>query len=341
VIFKALQGRARKPFWGNDMEEISKKIIDCFDALDGEKGTLRSHFQEIAELMLPSMASITIGRTLGDKRTSKLYSGIAIRALQIWTNGLYGHLTPPSSPWFMLTVKDKGMLKQWDVSNWLSDTSSRMMDGLNASNLGMIIQDVYRQIGAFGTPIVYLEEGKRESILNFKTYNAGSVAIDENSQGIIDTVIVPEKFTARQIFQEWGNQDGDNQISDDIVKANEQGLRTKFDILHAVFPREEYNETKKDKTNMPYASYWIEKKTGNILEEGGYKEFPFMVPRMNRDPNELYGRGIGMDVLADVKSYNLIRKSDLVAHEKASNPPIVAPDEMRMNPLRTKPGGIS
>jgi hypothetical protein len=319
------------------MDQIAENIIKRFDDLDGQKGTYRSHLQEIAEFMIPSLASITIGRTLGDKRTTKLFSGIATRALQTWTNGLYGHLTSPGSPWYALTVKDKGLLKQWDVSSWLADTSSRMMDGLNASNFGMAIQDVYRNIGAFGTPIVYLEEGKRESILNFKTYNSGNVAIDENSQGIIDTVIVPEKFTARQCVQEWGM----DVISDAIRKAFEDKKSDKFTILHSVFPREEFEQKKRDERNMPYASYWIEKETGNILSESGYKEFPFMVPRMNRDPQELYGRGIGMDVLADVKSYNLIRKSDLVAHEKSSNPPILAPNEMQMMPLRTKPGAIS
>jgi hypothetical protein len=318
------------------MEEKAERLLKRYEALDSRKGTLKSHIQEIAEYMLPSMASITQVQTEGGKRMTNVFDGTAIRALDIWTNGLYSHLTSPASPWFSLTTKNKELAQMWDVSQWLSDTSRRMMDGINSSNFGMAIQEVYRQIGAFGSVALYLEPGVRH-VLNFKTYDIGRVCIDENSEGLVDTVMRLEEFTARQCDQNWGNR-----ISETIKKSLEkQDSIEKFKILHAVLPRGEVKQGSRDRENMPIASLYIEQETGNILDEGGYKEMPYMVPRMKRDSKELYGRSQGMDALPDVKMVNKMAYSSIVAYEKMGNPPILAPDEMRMSPLRTKPGGVS
>lgn len=317
------------------MEELAERIIKRYERLDADKGTLKAHLQEIAEYMAPSMASITTQGTLGAKRMTNVFDSTALRAVQIWTNGLYGHLTPPSTPWFALTTKNKGLKDRWEVKDWLSDTSTRMMDTINSSNFGMQIQDVYKQLGVFGTPVMYVEEGKRD-VLNFKTFHVGRVVIDESNQGMIDTVIRLEKFTARQCFQEWPEA-----ISEVIKKAKENDSAEKFEILHAVFPREEYDRTKKDKKNMQYASVYLEKASGNILSEGGYPEFPYMVPRAQKDSDEIYGRSPGMDALPDVKMINAMSKADIKAHQKMADPPIMAPDEMRFSPMRMKPGGIS
>ena len=317
------------------MDELAEKIIKKYDALDGNKGTLKSHMQEIAEFMMPSMASITTVQIEGGKRTTRVFDGSAIRALDIWTNGLYSHLTSAASPWFALTTKDKELSKQWDVSGWLSDTSRRMMDAINSSNFGWAIQEVYRQLGGFGTVALYLEEGKR-NILNFKTYDVGRVCIDENSSGLVDTVLRLEEFKARQIEQEWPGK-----ASEKIMKSLDKNDEEKFKILHAVFPRGEFDRTKRDRENMPIASIYLEKDTGNILNTGGYREMCYFVPRTKKDSRDLYGRSQAMDCLPDVKMKNKMSEAGIKAYEKMGNPPILAPDEMRMSPLRTKPGGIS
>jgi hypothetical protein len=317
------------------MDDRAEEIIKRYDTLDANKGTLKSHLQEIAEYMCPSLANFTTTQTPGGKRMTNVFDGTAIRAQNLWTNGLYGHLTPPSTPWFALTTKNKSLKTRWDVSQWLADTSTRMMDAINASNFGAAIQDVYRQLGLFGTPVLYVEPGRRD-LLNFRTFSVGTVCIDENSQGRIDTVINCEKFTARQAVQNWGEK-----ISDEIKKAQESTQDTKFEVLHAVLPREEFDPRRRDNLNMPWASIYLEKKTGQILEESGYREFPYMVPLLNKTPGELYGRGLGMDALPDVKMVNLMSKADIKAHQKMADPPIIVPDEMRMNPLRMSPGGIT
>ncbi len=317
------------------MEAIAERLLKRYESLDSRKGTLKSHMQEIAEYMLPSMASITQTQTEGGKRMTNVFDGTAIRALDIWTNGLYSHLTSAASPWFALTCKNKALAKLWDVSEWLSDTSRRMMDGINSSNFGMAIQEVYRQLGAFGTVALYLEPGLRH-VLNFKTYDVGRVCVDENNEGIVDSVFRLEEFTPRQCEQYWGER-----ISDVLRKALEKDSSEKFKILHAVFPRSEMDRSKRDRVNMPIASFYIEQANGNILDEGGYIEMPYMVPRTKKDSKEVYGRSQGMDALADVKMVNKMALSGIQAYEKMGRPPILAPDEMRMSPLRTKPGGIS
>jgi hypothetical protein len=319
----------------------AEKIIKKYDTLDGKKSTLKSTLQEICDYMLPHRATVTTQTEPGQKRMAQIYDGTAIKALQICANGLYGHLTNPSAPWFMLTTKRKDLADQAEVKDWLRDTSERMQDAINTSNFSMMAHEIYTDLPAFGTGVMYLgnilTRRNKGRLLNFKAFDVSRCVIEEDADGEVDTVIRSEHFTVRGCIQAWGNE-----CSEDVRKKYDAGTHEELvEVLHAVYPRADRDPELWDKTNMPWVSLYVERQQKSQLEEGGFEEFPYFVPRWAKQSGHVYGSGPGIDALAEVKMVNEFSKSDIKMHQKRSDPPILAPDEMALYPKRFVPGGVT
>lgn len=313
----------------------ARAIIQRHKDLDAERSTLLSHWQEIADLMLPRRTFLTYSTVQGDKRTSKIYDGTAIWGLNILANGLYGHLTTPSAPWFQITVRDRDLMKLGDVAWWLQDTSERMHLALATSNFGSAIKEIYTDLGGFGTGCLYLEEGRR-SPLAFSAFSPGTICVDEGADGRIDTVYRQDRYTAKKILEKWPEAE-----AKEVRKAVEQGKPGEaFDVIHAYWPRGAREPGKIDRLNKPYASVYVLVRGEEVLEEGGYDEEAYFVPRWDKDSNEKYGRSPGMDALPDTKMLNQMSKDNIRAIQKMIDPPLLMQNENRMSRTSVVPGSI-
>lgn len=311
------------------------EIVDIYNKLDTEKATLKSHLQEIADYMVPVGQNINQQLTQGGKRMTKIYDGTAIRAHRVFANGLYGNLTPLSSPWFSLSTKNKAVAENGNVKFWLADTTERMRNAINASNAPLALHEMYFDEGWAGTGVMYVSPGRRYT-LNCQTFSIGNCCITEDADRIVDGVYRLEKFTARQCIQLWGDK-----CSEDIQKAYKGTQANKeFDVIHAVYPRDEYDWRKMDSLNMPYASMYIEKEKKTLLAESGYQEFPYAVPRWEKTDNEIYGRSPGMDALPDTKMLNQMCYDNMRGVQKMIDPPILASKESNLSSTNTRPGGV-
>lgn len=313
-----------------------KEIVERYNRNDADKSTLKTHLQEIADYMAPNVQNINNpGLTPGGKRMSKIYDGTAIRALRVFANGLYGNLTPLSTPWFALTCKNKSVAESPNVMFWLSDTTERMRNAINASNAPLALHEIYFSEGWAGTGIMFITTGKRYT-LHCETFSVGNACITEDAERIVDGLYRLEKFTARQCVQMWGDK-----CSQEIVKAYQGTQESKeFEIIHAVFPRNDYDWRKKNAENMPYASVYIERNTQKLLSEGGFQEFPYAVPRWEKTSGEVYGRSPAMDALPDVKMLNQMCYDNMRGIQKSIDPPILASKESALSSTNTKPGGV-
>ena len=310
-------------------------VVDTYNTLDAEKGTFKSHLQEIADYMVPEGQNVTNQPTMGGKRMSKIYDGTAIRALRIFANGMYGNLSPLSTPWFIVTAKDKRVAEMSNAKFWLADTTERMRNAVNASNAPLALHEIYKAEGWAGTGVLYTDEGRRYAI-NCQTFSIGNCCITEDAEGVVDGLFRLEKFTARQCIQKWGKK-----CSAKIVKAFNDGKKNEiFEIIHGVFRRNEYDWRKIDAVNMPYASMYCERLTMNPLEEGGFHEFPYAVPRWEKTSGEAYGRSCGMDALPDTKMLNQMCYDNMRGVQKSIDPPIFAPSEASLSTNNTRAGGI-
>jgi hypothetical protein len=182
---------------------------------------------------------------------------------------------------------------------------------------------------------MFIEEDD-DDIIKFSTRHINEVFIAENDKGRIDTIYRRFNISARAAIQKFGES-----VSSDVQGKSNKNPYDEVEILHAVYPRSEFNPNKKDKANMPFESVYMEYKNGNELSVGGIKEFPFVVPRYLKASNEIYGRSPAMTALPDVKMLNEMCKTTIKAAQKQVDPPLLVPDDGFLLPVRTVPGGLN
>jgi hypothetical protein len=315
--------------------DLTKGLLSRFEKLEGQRQNWETHWQEVADYMQPRKADVTKQRARGDKRMEQVFDSSPIQAVELLAASLHGMLTNPSTPWFTLRFKDEDIDNEDEAKLWLESSTDAMYTAFNRSNFQQEIFELYHDLITFGTAAMFIEEDD-DDIIKFSTRHINEVFIAENDKGRIDTIYRRFKISARAAMQKFGEA-----VSTDVQSAFKKDPYKEVEILHAVYPRTDFNPNKKDKKNMPFESVYIEFKNGNELSVSGFREFPFVIPRYLKASNEIYGRSPAMTALPDVKMLNEMCKTTIKAAQKQVDPPLLVPDDGFLLPVRTVPGGLN
>ena len=315
--------------------ELTKALLKRFDKLKAQRQNWESHWQEVADYMIPRKADVVKSRSRGDKRTELIFDSSPLQSVELLAASLHGMLTNPSTPWFSLRFKEENMEFEDEAKEWLESATDVMYTAFNRSNFQQEIFELYHDLITFGTAAMFIEEDD-EDILKFSTRHINEIFISENDKGRIDTVFRKFKMSARAAVQKFGEN-----VSTEIATKNRKDPYEEVEIIHVIYPRSDFNPKKQDKQNMPFASVYMEAKTGDELSISGFKEFPFVVPRYLKASHEIYGRSPAMTALPDVKMLNEMSKTTIKAAQKQVDPPLLVPDDGFILPVRTVPGGLN
>ena len=315
--------------------DLTKGLLSRFDRLQGQRENWETHWQEVADYMQPRKADVTKRRARGDKRMEQVFDSSPIQAVELLSASLHGMLTNPSTPWFTLRFKDEEIENDDEAKLWLEASTDAMYTAFNRSNFRQEIFELYHDLITFGTAAMFIEEDD-DDIIKFSTRHINEVFIAENDKGRIDTIYRKFKISARAAIQKFGEA-----VSADVQTKAKKDPYEEIELLHAVYPRNDFNPNKRDKANMPCESVYMEYKNGNELSVGGFREFPFVVPRYLKASNEIYGRSPAMTALPDVKMLNEMSKTTIKAAQKQVDPPLLVPDDGFLLPVRTVPGGLN
>ena len=316
--------------------ELTKDLLKRFGKLVTQRQTWESHWQEVADYMMPRKADVTKQRSKGDKRSELIFDSSPLHAVELLSASLHGMLTNPSTPWFSLRFKNVDTGDADEANEWLQDTTEKMYDAFNRSNFQQEIFELYHDLITFGTASMFIEEDA-EDIVRFSTRHIGEIYISESNKGRIDTVFRKFKLSARAAIQQFGEKSVSNALRGTAMKDPYEEVT----ILHVVYPRENYDPKKKDAKNMPYASCYIELDNKHEISQSGFNEFPYVVPRYLKASFEIYGRSPAMTALPDVKMLNEMSKTTIKAAQKQVDPPLLVPDDGFILPVRTVPGGLN
>ena len=312
----------------------AKNLLKRFDRLKSQRQNWESHWQEVADYMQPRKADVTKSRSKGDKRTELIFDSSPLQAVELLGASLHGMLTNPSTPWFSLRFKEEDMENEDEAKEWLESATEVMYSAFNKSNFQQEIFELYHDLITFGTAAMFIEEDD-EDLLKFSTRHINEIYIAENEKGKIDTVFRKFKLSARAAIQKFG------EVSANIATTAKKDPYEEVEILHAVYPRADFNPKKQDKDNMPFESIYLEAGTGEELSVSGFREFPFVVPRYLKASHEIYGRSPAMTALPDVKMLNEMSKTTIKSAQKQVDPPLLVPDDGFILPVRTVPGGLN
>jgi len=319
-----------------EFRTLARQLKDNLSRLMEKRSNWESHWQEVADLMLPRKAEITKERARGDKRHTQIFDGTAVHALELLAASLHGMLTSSANRWFSLRYKESQLNDSDEAKEWLEDAENRMYDVIAKSNFQQEIFEAYHDLIAFGTSCLLIEEDQEDALL-FSARHIKEIYIQENKKGFVDTIYRRFKMPSQAVVAKFGF---DN-VSKEIQNISEKNPFDDVEIVHVVRPRLNYDPNKKDKQNMPFESIYFEYGTGHIISLGGFLENPYVIPRYLKASTEMYGRSPGMNCLADVKVLNRMVENSLKAAAKQIDPPLLIPDDGMLAPVRMSPGSIN
>ena len=319
-----------------DTIEYYTKTLEQLVAL---RSPHESVWNDATNYILPNRGDFTVTKGKGMGRTDLIFDGTAPWANEQLAAGLAGHLTSPTQRWFKLKFADDAVDKRRDAREYLEAVEDIMYEHIFNSpltNFAPQSHELYMDIGAFGTSVMMIEDVPGSPI-NFKTFHLGNCYIAENDAGIVDTVYRKLKKTARNIVAKYSDKLSDSQKYCLLEKPYEE-----IECLHVVEPNDEFNPNSLLAKNKKFASVLIlMDKEKAILEQSGFNDFPYVVPRWQKTAEEIYGRGPGVTAMPDIKMVNAMMKTIIKAGQKITDPPLMAPDDGFMLPIRTSPASIN
>lgn len=319
------------------MAQSGNSISDRKERLKSNRLVWESHWQELLDNVMPRLGRIIARNTPGEKRQQNLLDSTAMHDNELLAGALHSMLTNPFSTWFDLITGIEEIDNDENARKWLQKTGRTIHGILNESNFHPEIHEMYLELGCLGTAPLLVEEDD-DLVVRFSAKCISSVYISENHLGVVDELYRPFMWTAKQIVERFGPAE---KLPRKIKEAYDRGLATKFEIIHAVYPKDRYPEDLTQNIVGDFASVYYACEDRANLEEKGFYEFPYVVPRWTKLADEEYGRSPGMVALPEAKLINKITETMLKAAQKVVDPPLQAPDDGFVMPIKLTPGGMN
>lgn len=299
---------------------------------------------ELLQYLCPRLSNKVSGRLAsGNKQTMLQFDSAGEDAGQKLAANLVGTLMSPSQKWFRLVPRIYALRKIPAFMRWLEECADQLYAAFNNSNLNMEAAEAFLYLAYIGTSAMLQEEAATTRIgdfggFRFRTLGFGEYCYEEDING--DVVKLYRAFdttySAASLVPGWIEKMG-TEATNKAQNAPEE----EFEVLHVVGPRLHYSRRKHGSLFMPFESCYIATKGGVLLDEGGFKEFPYAVTRWAKSPGEIYGRGPGHRAYPDVRSQNRLAELELEAGGKAVDPALLVLHEAIFGDTTLNPAGIN
>ena len=337
-----------------DLGALRLNLQTMAQQLENERSTWIPHWQDLADHISPRRYRyVQEERNQGPKKNHKIIDNTAGLAARTLSAGIMSGLTSPSRPWFKLLSQNPSNRASAGVRRWLEDIEIGMREVFAKSNLYTALPICYSDLGIFGTHASLILEDDDDTI-RIHPLPIGSYSLATDAKGRVDTIVRRFSMTARQLVQEFGEEN----VSSTALNAYKNNEKQRgnngeqwFKVTHVVWPNPRPSKSKiDDPMDRPYHSAYYEDGVNqyddrNLQEKflrlSGFHEFPGICPRWSVTGEDVYGYGPGFDALPDVRSLQVLAKRKAQATEKMINPPLVGPSSLINQRISLLPGDIS
>jgi hypothetical protein len=319
-------------------DDLAAYVIGREERLRASRNELEQTWDEIAKYCLPRKATFLERAPTGAgvDRNRTVLDSTAARSLELFASFLHTMNNNPSAQWFLVEDEDAEINEDQEARDWFEKVSriTRSEFASEKANVYGNLHETYLDTGAFGTAILFSDYPDR---LRVRSFHLADCVIDENSHGFIDTVFRRARFTPRQAEQKFGDLN---------VDATRRSDAKDIEYIHAVFPVTDADASSLinpliERAGFTFTSIWIDTETREVIEQSGYREFPYAVPRWYRVRDDMYGRSPAMTVMPDVRMANRMKETILRGAEKLVDPPLLMPEGGLVSPVRLMPGGLT
>lgn len=310
-------------------------IIQMAETEKGKAANFMNIYQQFADLGYPVENQITSKRTPGEDKSLDIRDPTAIFALDKATSNFIGAWIPRERFFFGIKVQDPRRADTYASKMWCARAVEIAHDYLFASNYMMQKHNTIKACIGFGTGNSLSEWSDKKQKLVFKDWHVSSYTFKQDEEGVVDTMILQYDRTARQLCDKFDNP------GEEVIKAAEEIKNESklFPVIHIVRPRYKRAHKFINKLNMPWESLFVNAKEKAVIEEGGYEEFPFSVPRWEQASCEKWGRGRGLTMLSAIKELQQMHKDFVECGNRWNRPPYEVVSAAVEGEVNTSPNG--
>lgn len=270
------------------------KILDKYKTAEGIKTTVDTRYKEVFKLVMPDRDNYNKpddDKTF-DSNRDEVYSSAGINSGMSFVNRLQAELTPIKGYWIEFKTnqyeenkdkKDKELAKVAELCNFYK----------NKSNFDQESGSCYSDLLA-GTCCLLTQRGNPSMPFIFEAITIKDVCVLKGVGGEVGYTFRKFKMKREMLPYSWP------ELSDMDVNATEEDEDAEI-----------YECVQKDYEFDLFRYYVVDKKNEKIIV---YREAPvnsFTILRWYNAPGEMYGRGVGLQALPDLKTLNLMTKYSL------------------------------
>lgn len=309
------------------------------EQLAAHRGIFESHWREVAERVRPTQNLFNTERPEGDKRNEKIFDSTAPLALPKFAAAVISMTMPATQKYQALTTDDERIDEDAECARYLEGMRDIIFKVRYSPRAEFQAQtgECVLDIGAFGTSPLFIDDDVGSTI-RYKSFPLSECYIAENANGRIDTLHRRFQWTAHQAASKFGEA----RLPQSVKRALEKEPHgPRFWFLQCVKPNPERKARDMTYRGMPFWSCYVAQEEREIVDEGGFRVFPFAVTRYETAPRETYGRSPAMAVLPAIKSLNEMKKAKLRAAHLAISPPIMLSDDGSLQAFNLRPNALN
>ena len=310
-------------------------------AAKSRRSQLEEHWDDLSRVMLSTRQGFTQSIVAGDYRMEDVFDGTPMQAARSLANTVGAMIRPEGQDLVEIRAEDDSLNAQGAVQDWVGNASEKLNSHMRnpLARFRQATGEVDLDLVVMGTGILFAGIAKSQRHLIYQSVHLkdGFPMFDDegNPHGLYRT----KKMFIWQAELMFGADNLSKEVREKIAVDKTDD---KIDLLYWVGKRKNQSiENPIFAKDFPVEEIWMETQTKHIISEGGFHEFPFIIPRWDTSSGEEYGRSPGMIALPDSNTLQSMGETILVAGQRLADPPIMAPNDGAFQEVMTFPGGIS
>jgi len=321
------------------------EIRQRYNALESLRKTFDNTLQEVERYCVPQRGEfyrpLQSENEIEWKRRS-IYDSTAPVACNLLASQMHSNLTPPSAPWFKLRFRSEELNSDAEAKEWLESTEERERQTLLESDFNNEAAEIYLDLVSFGTAIIMMEPKSETEWkgIDFTAIPMVDSYFEMKSDGTPYRVYRRLRYTSLQLKERFKD------IPDEYMQeGSASDVDQKHIVVFCVYYDEEHADA--DVTGplapevRPVAYKYVMHKDANILEEGGYYEFPAMVIRWQKVAGSRWGYSPALIALSDILQLNEVVAQTSEARAIALAPPQKTTERGVIGDLDLRPRGLT
>ena len=319
--------------------------LSKWSSLVNDRTMFNAQWHEAARIIDPAAKMFFFPHSMppvGMKNTEEQFDATTMLAMQRFAAVIESLSTPQGNTWHRLVPGDKRLKKDKRTKQYFDDVTDLLFAYRYRPTAGFVgqAQQCYHSLGGYGNMTLFVDKNSDTPGLRYKHIHLGDSYYVENHQGVIDGLYRVLKIPPQTAVELFG-ADCPPDVAGLAKQPNGNSWSNRKEFLHVVTRRVGYDPRRVDKMGMEFESCYIYPQSKEVIREGGYRSFPYIVGRYTQTPGETYGRGPAQWVLPAIKLLNEEKKTFITQGHRAIEPVLLAFDDGVMSSVTLRPGSVN